>query len=258
MKAEATAPSLIFDWPRREGFPFVLFACVAASLFAHAATFFLFQVNEPLGTSIPRTPPQVSVLTPSSPEAIALLHWIDAQDPALVATANSITPPGLFDLAYRPSYATPRTLPLGPVEQPVVVSFPAAREPLAIITSTAPKITPAPAAHTSEPTIARFAPSLASRAPTPPPPLIWKTRASSPVEPAHFLLAVTDRGEVRFLFLQNSSGNPALDEHATAWLQNFAFAANEAPITWATATVTWGDDAFAANQQSGISNQQSP
>ena len=98
MKAPTPANRLTFDWPRRDGFPLILFGCVVASFFAHAATFFLFQVADPLGTSIPPSAPQVSVLTPSSPEAIALLHWIDAQDPALVATANAVTPPGLLEI----------------------------------------------------------------------------------------------------------------------------------------------------------------
>lgn len=253
MKADAPTLNLTFDWPRREGFPFVLFGCVVVSLFAHAATFFLFQVNEPLGTSIPRTPPQVSVLTPSSPEAIALLHWIDAQDPALVATANSITPPGLFDLAYRPSYATLRTLPLGPVEQLATVAFPAAREPLAIITSADAKPALPPAADDSHPTTARFSPALAGRAPAPLPPFVWQSRATAPVKPATFLIAVTDRGEVRFLFLQDlqePSDDPTLDAQAAAWLQTLTFAPAEAPITWATVTVLWGDDAYGANQKS--------
>ena len=250
MKADAPAPSLTFDWPRREGFPFVLFGCVVISLFAHAATFFLFQVNEPLGTSIPRTAPQVSVLTPSSPEAIALLHWIDAQDPALVATANSITPPGLFDLAYRPSYEKLRTLPLGAVEQPVTVAVPAARKPLAIITSADPKPARPRTADSSHPTTARFAPVLAGRTPTPLPPFIWQSLANAPVEPATFLIAVTDHGAVRFLFPQNPSGNPSLDEQAAAWLQALAFTPAEAPITWATATILWGDDTYGAHPKS--------
>ena len=134
MKAPASAENLTFDWPRREGFPFILFGCVVASFFAHAATFFLFQVADPLGTSIAPSAPQVSVLTPSSPEAVALLHWIDAQDPALVAAAYSVTPPGISDIAYRPSYEK-KPVPLGPVEQPVAIAFPPALDPLAIIAS---------------------------------------------------------------------------------------------------------------------------
>ncbi len=243
MKAHATAPDLTFDWPRREGFPFLLFGYVAASLFAHAATFFLFQVADPLRTSIPPSAPQVSVLTPSSPEAIALLHWIDAQDPALVAAANSVTPPGLFDIAYRPSYEK-KPMPLGPVEQPVTIAFPAARDPLAIITSADARPPAPPAIRAPHPTTVLFSSALADRAPVPLPPLAVKTRTAEPLVPTRQLIGVTGRGEVRFVFLQSSSGNPALDEQAAGHLQTLTFAASAAPITWATATITWGDDTY--------------
>ena len=257
MKADATAPGLTFDWPRREGFPFLLCGCLAASLGAHAATFFLFQVADPLGTSLPRSAPQVSVLTPSSPESIALLHWIDAQDPALVATAHSVTPPGLFAIAYRPSYA-PRPAPLGPVEQPVAIAFPPARDPLAIITSAATRPPAPPAVSAPHPTTVIFSSALAARAPTPLPPPALKTRTAEPVEPTRHLIGVTDRGEVRFVFLQSSSGNPALDDQAAAHLQTLTFAASDAPITWTSATVVWGDDAYGENPKSEIRNPKSP
>ena len=69
-------------------------------------------------------------------------------------------------------------------------------------------------------------------------------RATAPVEPSQFLLGITDRGEVRFVFLQKSSGDPALDAGAAASLTGAAFAPDAAPITWAHATITWGDDAY--------------
>src|SRR5438046_2467524 len=91
---ESPSP-LIFDWPRRSRFSFVFLGCVAASALAHAATFFLFQVVYPQNVSIPQAPPRVSLLTPSSPENIALLHWIEAEDPALAAAGVTTNPPGL-------------------------------------------------------------------------------------------------------------------------------------------------------------------
>ncbi len=258
MKAPASADSLTFDWPRRGGFPFILFGCTAASLLAHAATFFLFQVADPLGTSIAPSAPQVSVLTPSSPEALALLHWIDAQDPALVAAASSVPPPGLLDITYRPSYAAMRTAPLGPVEQPVAVPFPPARDPLAIIASGEVKAVAPPAVTAPQGTTVRFSAALASRAPLPLPPLVLLARATAAVEPTSHLIGVTAHGAVRFLFLQNSCGQTALDEQAAAHLQTLAFAPDDAPITWATATVTWGDDAYADNRKSKVENRKSP
>jgi hypothetical protein len=217
---------------------------MAVSLLAHAATFVLFQASDPPRTSIARTAPTVSVLTPSSPEAIALLHWIDAQDPALVATANSITPPGIYDIAYTPSYATMRTAPLGPPESGAAVGFPPARDPLAIIGSADPRREFPPVVEPPRPTTFLFSGSLASRVPPSFPAFGWKSRAMTPVEASRFLIAVTDQGEVRFVFPQTSSGNPALDDQAAAYVQKLAFAPGDRPIVWATATVTWGDDAY--------------
>jgi hypothetical protein len=56
---------------------------------------------------------------------------------------------------------------------------------------------------------------------------------------------VTANGEVRFVFLQSSSGNPALDQQAAAHLEDVVFAPDAAPIMWASAVVTWGDETYA-------------
>ena len=255
MKTAASTSGLTFDWPRREGFPFVLFGCVAISLLAHVVTFFLFQVAEPPGTTIPHPAPRVSVLTPSSPEADSLLQWIDAQDPALAATP---APPGLPDTAYRPSYAMMRTSPLGPVETPVAVPFPPVREPLAVITSGVPRPALRPVPGTPQSTVVTFSAALESRAPTAFPSLVPKTRATEPVEPTRHLFGVTGDGTVRFVFLQSSSGNAALDEQAAAHLQTLSFQPADAPIIWATTTVTWGADAYGENPQSTIRHPPSP
>jgi hypothetical protein len=244
MKATEPDQNLTFDWPRREGFSFVLFGCVCASLVAHAATFFLFQVADPVRTTIPRPAPQVSILTPSSPENIALLNWIAAEDPALVASANSVNPPAILDVKYRPSYAVMRTSPIGPVDEPVTVPFPAGREPLAVITGVAQVAAPAAIVHTPHPTRITFSGALASREIAAQSPLVLKSRPSDPVEPARWLAGVSDRGEVRFLFLQASSGNPALDEQAAAHLQTLEFSPSAEPITWGIAIVSWGDETY--------------
>src|ERR1700733_6449459 len=129
MNVPPSEPDLTFHWPVEKGFPFVLFVCVAGSLFAHAATFFLFQVVYPQRVTIPQPAPHVSLLTPSSPENIALLRWIEAEDPALLANDNPVVPPGLAMVRYRPSFNTLRTEPLGsPVEKAPAVRFPRAED----------------------------------------------------------------------------------------------------------------------------------
>lgn len=244
MKPPARDAALTFDWPERERFPWFLFGFVMLSLAAHTGSFFLFQVIYPQRATIPPPAPQISVLAPTSPENEALLRWIDAEDPALVAGGNSVTPPDLLDVPYRPSFATLRTPPRGISEPAAVAQFPPARSPLDIIRSgEAHPPTAAPAAPAAQ-TVATFTPPLAARALLRPLDLSTTAKAAAPVEPTHFLLGVTDRGEVRFVFLQRSSGDPALDADAAARLTAAAFAPDPAPITWAHATIAWGDDAY--------------
>ena len=141
MKDSIAVGDLTFSTPDDKGFPYVLFLCVLGSFLAHAGTFFLFQVVYPQRVTIPQPAPHVSLLTPSSPENIALLRWIEAEDPALVANDNPVSPPGLADVHYHPSFTSPRTAPLGaPAEQTQTVHFPRAEDRLSV--SDAPAASP--------------------------------------------------------------------------------------------------------------------
>jgi hypothetical protein len=243
MKALPVEPGLTFHWPERERFPFVLFGCVFLSLLVHAATFVVFQVVYPQRVTIPPPPPQLALLTPSSPENEALLRWIAAADPALVASARSVAPPGLLHVPYRPSFKTVRTAPLGSVEAPVLVPYPPPKNPLSIIASAAPP--PAPETRSALPmrTTIELSPVLAERG-VKPPAFRWKQRASQPLQPLRALVGVTAAGAVRFTFLQHSSGDHNLDEEALAQLGQLIFAPGAAPIVWATATLDFGAEAY--------------
>ena len=239
MSASHRDPELVFHWPGSAKFSVLLFLCMAGSLFAHAATFFLFQVVYPTRVTIPQPAPHVSLLRPSSPENIALLRWIEAEDPALIARDNSVSPPGIGAVRYRPSFATPRTLPLGaPPEQPQPVRFPPAIDHLTATTAPAPLAPPAAAAA---PTVIQFLGELASRGLARNPP-VAPHPLPAPVTPTILLLGVDAEGAVRFQFLQQSSGDEALDAHASAHLRRLRFAPAEPEITWAHAAFTWGND----------------
>ena len=244
MKAPASESPLTFHWPGAQGFPFVLFVCVVVSLLAHAGTFFLFQVVYPQRVTIPQPAPRVSLLMPSSPENIALLRWIEAEDPALVASDNSVTPAAMPEVRYRPSYAAPRTAPLGvPAEKPDAVRFPPAMDRLTpadiAASATAPPATSAP-----RPTIVSFSGTLAARPLTGRPALIFAQHAIAPAAPTGLLVGVNGEGEIRYIFLQQSSGDPTLDDLAASHLRHLTFAPAKAPVIWAFATFVWGSDAF--------------
>jgi hypothetical protein len=246
MITEPSEPDLTFQWPPERGFPYVLFVCVAGSLLAHAGTFFLFQIVDPHRVTIPQPAPHVSILTPNTPENVALLRWIEAEDPALIATDNSVPPPGLVGVRYVPSFAAPRTAPLGsPIEKSQEVLFPPAVTRLAAVEAVPAPVVLAPAT-TSATTQIRFAGELATRALVRNPALKAPQLATAPVAPTILLAGVNDNGEIRYQIVQQPCGSPKLDELAISHLRRLSFAAAGAPITWAHVTFAWGADAYAA------------
>lgn len=245
MKTPASEGRLTFSTTSDDsGFSYILFFCVFGSLLAHAGTFFLFQVVYPQRVTIPQPAPHVSLLTPSSPENIALLRWIEAEDPALIANDNPVAPPALAEVRYRPSFNTPRTEPLGaPLEKTPMVRFPKAEDRLRP-TSSAPTPTPAPVPPPTLTTIS-YAGKLGSRPLAHSPALESGYRATAPGEPTTLLIGVDGEGAVRFALVQHSSGDPALDDVAVRHLRNVTFETAEAPMIWGFATFSWGGDAYA-------------
>ena len=80
-------------------------------------------------------------------------------------------------------------------------------------------------------------------------------------EPARFLMAVNQKGEVRYCFLQMSSGDTTLDEQARKYLAATRFPAIPdpatsplPPLTWGTATIEWGNDVTPAPAASATPN----
>jgi len=245
MKTSAPQADLTFATAEDSGFPYVLFFCVFGSLVAHTATFFLFQVVYPQRVTIPQPAPHVSLLTPSSPENIALLRRIEAEDPALVANDKPTAPPGLVAAHYQPSYTSPRTAPLGPpVERTQGVRFPPAEDRLTPIDSvkTAPAANPAlPAKNTS----ITFAGGLAGRTLANNPGISLNYHASEAAEATTLLIGVSAEGKVLYSLVQHPSGDPALDEQAIEHLRNVTFERASASVAWGFATFSWGGDAYA-------------
>jgi hypothetical protein len=106
-----------------------------------------------------------------------------------------------------------------------------------------------PPARVGAPSTLRFSEELDGRAFASPP---LKFHASSRAAPESglFRIAVDDRGIVRFVFLEQSSGDAALDEQAQSDLARVRFAAEKTlpsgspneKLTWATATIEFGND----------------
>jgi hypothetical protein len=249
MNQAGTPRSLTFSWEQVRRIPLVLPALVLVSALGHFGAFFLFQVVYPPQASINAPHPSLTLADPRRPDHQALLRWIDAEDPAPASTGVSSITDRLLDLPYRPSYATMRTMPLPVPEPPPTILFPPARDPLAIIRSVEAKATPAPPPSPVKPTRVVFSPEFAGRVPRSLPPLTMTTRVSKAVDAAEFLIGVSDRGEVRFIFLQRASADvdeaAALDAEAADRLMRVKLDPGPAELTWGRARIEWGPDIYA-------------
>lgn len=254
MNAGPESPDLLFEWDRPPRFRWKFLLLILLSAVVHVGTFFLFQIVYPPRVTIPPPAPEVSLLLPTSPENRALLRRIEAEDPALVASAPSATPPDLFKQKYLASYQTVRTQPRTVAAEAAVTRYPAPKDPLTIIRSIAQPAQLANVPLPPVPTRIEFSAALSARAPSEIPPWTFTQKAATPLEPAAFLIGITDRGEPRYIFQQRSSGDPQLDAQAAAQLPRIDFQHSDAPITWGIATITWGDDAYAENQKSEARN----
>ncbi|MEI8233868.1 MAG: hypothetical protein WCH57_04190 [Verrucomicrobiota bacterium] len=234
---------LTFRWPERTS-SLLLPALFLLSVAVHGLAFYLFQVVYPPSVASPPPPAQVTLLTPDTPRGAALLRWVEAQDPATAARVEEVTPARLGVIGYTPSYVTAQT-PLREAE-PAPESFacPPAHSLLdftpsaPVSTGDAPRLGVATALHFSESLRARERPG-------PPAPLNLSAKSSANLRPTVFLAGVGGRGELRYCFLQESSGDPAMDAQGEALLGQHAFSLSETPLQWGFATFTWGADATA-------------
>ncbi|HEX8309901.1 MAG TPA: hypothetical protein VF614_01205 [Chthoniobacteraceae bacterium] len=240
---------LLFRWAKGRRFSFLAAALLLLSFFAHAAAFFVFTVVYPARVTIPAPAPQVTILSATNPDHQALLRWIEAEDPALVANAASVLPPNLLEVEYRPSYHTVRTAPRSVPEPKAALQFPPGRPPLELIRSGNPVLVDAADKRDPQSTRALVSGPLAARTATASVQIRMGVRSAVPLKCAQVLIGVADQGDVRFSFLQESSGDPAIDAEATQQLRRIKLRPAEAPITWGTARVFWGDDAYHVEAQ---------
>jgi hypothetical protein len=249
VNASTVAP-LVFSWapPRKRRRTLVVFLIL--SLLLHALCFYIFQIVYPPTVALMPPPARVTLISPDDPESLALLRWVEAEDPALTTTTQRLPETKSFLLPpvqHRPSYAS---------HQPKLKTLPPLLPDLSIPSSAAigPVRLPRMKANASAPGLARkttanFAdlPAALGEPVFPD----FKFRLTRPDAPANarFRVAIDERGVIRFCFLIESSGDPALDEQARNFLQLCRLKIKEdSPVTngtalfWATATILWGND----------------
>jgi len=242
---------LVFGWEKPGRGKWTLSGFLLGSLAVHAFGFYLFQIVYPPAVALLPPPGRISLIAPNSDENRQLLRWIEAEDPALAST--TLPPPDAKALVmptiqHAPSY-------LG--RQPALKDLPPAPPALRIPSAHPPAPIEKPATATqfvTKPiaTRIRFSPELDSLIAPQTPELKLNSAGREAPEPARFLIAVNDKGEVRHCFLQTSCGDTALDEQARNYLAASRFPAiRDAPsihasLIWGSATVEWGNDIAAA------------
>lgn len=263
----ATPAPLLFNWgpPRRRGRAIVVF--IGASLFFHALCFYIFQIVYPPAVVLLPPPARVSLITPASEEGRALLRWIDAEDPAL--TSATLRPPDatsrmLPKLQHIPSYINERA-PLKELP-PLMVDL---RPPSALPPGPAPMINQQPRLPaTIAPTTVAVSEEIAALGAAKFPATKFNASTDGQPDNVRFRIAISARGEVRFCFPLNSSGDALLNEQARQHIVLTRFPArassavasakaepNDDSLVWGIATVEWGNDVARPPARPGASVQ---
>lgn len=252
MNASITSP-LLFNWGAPRGRNLAITGFLVASLAAHAAGFYLFQIVYPAIVSLTPAPQRVNLISAKSEEGATLLRWIDAEDPALASTTRR--PPEakrylLGKVQHIPSYfasesALKEVPPLSfdlrvPSAQPPGPVPAAARTRASPIGVVPTKVTfPDELGRLGQP---RFVPTR------------FQASTHEPPQNAQFRIAVDPQGAVVYCFSLTLSGDAALDEQAREHLTLCRFPArstsNGDSLVWGIATIEWGNDVAAMNAQS--------
>jgi hypothetical protein len=212
----------------------------------------VFQTLYPPATHSGPAPVQVGLLTPGTPEADAVLRWIESEDPALAAQPVKAPVPGLQNVPYVPSYAVTHARPAMVAADEAPLPYPAGVSGLELIKMAASHPASSQPTPASMATAIRFSDGLAGAAAGPMPAFdLLRPGASGPLQPARFLLGVSPTGEVQYVFLQDSSGDKALDLAAGRLLEKVGFRAGGSGIEWGFATLFWGSAVFGQPARGG-------
>jgi hypothetical protein len=247
-------PALVFDWdpPRRPQLTILSFLAFSAGL--HALCFYLFQVVYPPTIALLPPPARVSLISSRTEEGRVILRWIEAEDPALASTtqrpkdSKTIALPAVRHV---PSYLStqPALKELPPADQNIIA--PSAQPPAPVPIQPGPK----PAAAAIAATTVHFGEEVEGLGKLEKPAMHFIASSKEPPQAARFRVGLMAQGEVRYCFLQESSGDAALDEQARKYLALCRFApmqsASGEPLArihemiWSTATIEWGNDVAA-------------
>ncbi len=239
---------MTFDWSGSHRSSWTLALLIFLSLVLHSAAFFFVHISTSERQLIPKSAQPIQLLTrfapdgSPSPENEAVLRWIAAEDPAIVARITNVEPTGLLSVPYSPSYVVSRTRPRDIPAESATIQYPPARDSLDFIMGADEKSAPPSALMPERATEITFRSPLASRAPRD---ITLKLEATSSqsLSTVELLVGVGSEGDVRFSFVQESSGVSEMDAEAVRLVSGIRLSPSQELVTWGTVTVRWGVDA---------------
>jgi hypothetical protein len=243
---QASANDLIFGWDPPARGKWTVAGFLFASLALHALGFYLFQILYPPAVALLPPPGRVSLIAPNSDEGLLLLRWLDAEDPALASTTQ---PPAdgkslsMPTIQHAPSYLGRQPPLIEVTRTPAELRVPSANPP-APVKRAAPR---PPSPTTIAPTVVRFSAEFDKLGAVQSPDFKFQTPGHESPQAAQFRIGVEGKGQLRFCFLEDSSGDATLDAQARAYLMLCRFSSTDrssapAAFTWGTATIEWGND----------------
>jgi hypothetical protein len=244
MSASTTA-QLLFNWEAPRGRNLAIIGFLIASLAAHAAGFYLFQIVYPPTVSLTPAPQRVNLISANSEQGATRLRWVDAEDPALASTTRR--PPGAkLNLLGRANH-----IPSYFAREPVLQQAPPLTVDLRVPSAQPPGPVPAPLRARPKPigvapTKVTFSNELDRLGQPKFVPTNFKGSTREPPQNAQFRIAVDAGGAVVYCFSLTSSGDAALDEQAREHLTLCRFPGRSTSagdsLVWGIATVEWGND----------------
>jgi hypothetical protein len=241
VSASAAASPLLFTWDTSQRRRRALVLFLIASAVLHAVGFYIFQVVYPPMVALLPAPARLSVISPDDPESLALLRWVEAEDPVLAST--TLRPPD-----YRP-FTLPKLehVPWFMNHEPQLKTLPQTEPDLRIPSSAAVGRMPRLRSEPARPLVVRKTEAIFSDLPAHSTPTFpaFTFHLSRPDAPANvrFRIAIDYTGVVQYCFLIDSSGDPALDEQARQFLLLCRFPPrNETSLLWNITTILWGND----------------
>ncbi len=232
------ADGFIFEWPGRHHLHLLLPFTIVFAVAVHIGLFFAFSILYPRSENAGPNPAQIFFIPPGTPEAERLEGILSFADSAVFAPGRGLDlPDPVPPTTYLPGFAFDRSalagLPAAP-ERPAL-AFPAG--PVRRFKPTLATSVPAPV-----PTKVLATDALEARVPPLPESTIFPVPEGFDPRPPVFLTAVGEDGRVRHLFLQQGSGNAALDAKATSLLRGLVFAPSTGDEAWGFVTFQWGTD----------------